>query len=60
VSLVRFDELEKTLHRCFSLRPRVRLFESITRHRVPWIREASQAERIESTDEACIVESIEW
>lgn len=42
------------------VRPSVRLFEVITRHRVPWVRETSQADRIESGDKACVVESIEW
>jgi hypothetical protein len=42
------------------VRPLVRLFEGITRQRVPWIREASQVDRLAAPEGACIVESIQW
>lgn len=42
------------------VRPLVRLFEGITRQRVPWIREASQSESLEAPEGACIVEAIRW
>jgi len=42
------------------VRPGVRLFEGITRHRVPWIRELSNAEVLTAGEAACIIESIEW
>jgi hypothetical protein len=42
------------------LRPHVRLFDGIARHRVPWIREAGQGERLRATEGACVVEAIEW
>ena len=37
-----------------------RLFEGITRHRVPWIKEAAQADFLGQENTACIVESINW
>ena len=42
------------------VRPSVRLFEGITRHRVPGIREVSQADSLEAPEEACVDEAIEW
>ena len=42
------------------LRPGVRLFEGLTRHRIPWIREASGPEVLTASDELCVVEVIEW
>lgn len=42
------------------IRPNVRLYDGITRHRVPWIQEATNAELMETTDTGVIVESIEW
>lgn len=42
------------------VRPLVRLFEGITRQRVPWIREASQVEALAAPEGACLVESIKW
>lgn len=41
-------------------RPSVRLFEGITRHRVPWIQEAEGAFGTDHGDSATIVESIRW
>jgi hypothetical protein len=42
------------------IRPMVRLFEGIVRHRVPWIRESDQAESMEAAEKATVVEGIEW
>lgn len=41
-------------------RPLVRLFEGITRHRVPWIQEASAREPGETDDRATLIDSIQW
>lgn len=40
--------------------PKVRLFEAVCRHRVPWLREADEAELLAAGDKAVIVESMEW
>ena len=42
------------------IRPNVRLFQGITRHRVPWIQEADNATKMESGGKGVLVESIEW
>jgi hypothetical protein len=42
------------------VRPTVRLFEGITRHRVPWIREASGVDVISAQQCTCVIESISW
>jgi hypothetical protein len=42
------------------VRPTVRLLDGLTRHRVPWIREASQAEVMAAETDACIVETMQW
>lgn len=42
------------------LRPNVRLFQGITRHRVPWIQEADQSTAMESQGKGILVERIEW
>ncbi len=42
------------------IRPTVRLFDGIIRHRVPWIREADRAELMQSGDGEVAVERIEW
>jgi hypothetical protein len=42
------------------IRPMVRLFEGITRHRVPWIEESTLADEMEAGDAACVIESIAW
>lgn len=42
------------------IRPNVRLFQSIVRHRISWIQEADQATILESGPQAVVVESIEW
>lgn len=41
-------------------RPTVRLFDGIIRHRVPWIREADRADRMQVETDSVIVESIRW
>lgn len=43
-----------------AVRPTIRLFEGITRHRVPWVRELDQAESIEAGDKATVITSITW
>ncbi|NUQ49738.1 MAG: hypothetical protein HUU27_07450 [Phycisphaerae bacterium] len=42
------------------VRPSVRLFEGIVRHRVPWIREADRAATMEMDARATIIDSIDW
>jgi hypothetical protein len=42
------------------VRPGVRLFEGITRHRVPWIRELELVPISGTDDSATIVDSIGW
>ncbi|MDP9175803.1 MAG: hypothetical protein M3O30_18335 [Planctomycetota bacterium] len=42
------------------MRPQVRLFEGICRHRVPFIAEADQAAILQAGKNAIIIESIEW
>lgn len=42
------------------VRPSVRLFEGIARHRVPWVREADRATAMESEARATIIDSIDW
>lgn len=42
------------------VRPTVRLLDGLTRHRVPWIQEASQADVMEAKSEACVIESMTW
>jgi len=41
-------------------RPNVRLFQGITRHRVPWIQEADEPAAMESQGQGTLVEEIEW
>ncbi|MBX3387260.1 MAG: hypothetical protein KF768_11875 [Phycisphaeraceae bacterium] len=41
------------------VRPSVRLFEGLTRHRVPWVREADRTTDMQSGDAETVVESIE-
>jgi len=40
--------------------PKVRLFEAICRHRVPWLREADKAAELMASDKDILIESIEW
>lgn len=42
------------------VRPSIRLFEGITRHCVPWIREADRQECMEAPESATVIEAIEW
>ena len=42
------------------VRPCVRLFEGITRHRVPWIQEADRATGLEAGDRETVIDAIEW
>lgn len=42
------------------LRPNVRLFQGITRHRVPWIQEADGPTTMEAQGKGTLVEKIEW
>lgn len=41
-------------------RPTVRLFEGITRHRVPWIQEADRGGSLQAGDGETVIDSIEW
>lgn len=42
------------------LRPNVRLFQGITRHRVPWLQEADPATRLEAGAGTVLIERIAW
>jgi hypothetical protein len=42
------------------LRPGLRLFTSITRHRVTWIAESPTTDGLAAVPPRCAVESIEW
>lgn len=42
------------------LRPHVRLFEGLTRHRVPWIQERGLAADVEPAASVTVVARIEW
>lgn len=39
-------------------RPQVRLFEGLTRHRVPWVRETDRAAAVVTEDAAAVIERI--
>lgn len=41
------------------VRPSVRLFEGLTRHRVPWLREADRGADMQAGDHDTVIESIE-
>jgi len=41
-------------------RPQVRLFQGLTRHRVPWVQEAAQGATLVADKQAPLIESIEW
>jgi hypothetical protein len=41
-------------------RPSVRLFEGLTRHRIPWLREATRDKHFRTSDDACVIDSITW
>lgn len=38
----------------------VSLFDSLTRHRVPWVSESGQAQQLTADGRACTIASIEW
>lgn len=42
------------------VRPHVRLFNSITRHRVPWLRARGAAAEIDSNEQTTVVTTIDW
>ncbi len=42
------------------VRPTVRLFEGLTRHRVPWVREGNRAAVLAATGDVAFIEAIEW
>lgn len=42
------------------VRPLVRLFEGLVRHRVPWIREAEGSESMQADERATLIDRIEW
>lgn len=42
------------------VRPNVRLFQGLCRHRVPWIQEADEAMFMESGGQGPLIEEIEW
>lgn len=42
------------------MRPTIRLFEGLARHRVPWIREVADSESLAAAGDATIVDSIQW
>lgn len=42
------------------VRPTIRLFDGITRHRVPWIRESDRPEQLGAGKEEIVVEKIVW
>ena len=41
------------------IRPSVRLFEGIARHRVPWIREADRSAGLQAGDRDTVIDAIE-
>lgn len=41
-------------------RPQVRLFQGLTRHRVPWIAEIGKTEQLCIGADAVVIQSIEW
>lgn len=42
------------------LRPQVRLFQGICRHRVPWVQEADQLASLATNGTQTVIEKIEW
>jgi hypothetical protein len=42
------------------LRPTVRLFECITRHKVAWLQEADEPASMEAGERETVIDSIEW
>jgi len=42
------------------IRPTVRLFEGLTRSRVPWVRESSGSAVWQGASDTCLIEAISW
>jgi hypothetical protein len=42
------------------VQPSKRLFDGLTRHRVPWIAEADRAQGLQADRDATVIESIDW
>jgi hypothetical protein len=42
------------------VRPSIRLFEGITRHRVPWLQEANEPDSLEADEKATVIDRIDW
>jgi hypothetical protein len=42
------------------IRPEVRLFQGIARHRVAWVQEADRPVRLKGDDRTTIIEEIVW
>ena len=42
------------------VRPGVRLFEGLTRHRVTWVREADRAAAMQAGSADTVIEAIDW
>jgi uncharacterized protein YlzI (FlbEa/FlbD family) len=42
------------------VRPQMRLFQGITRHRVPWLQEADQPGSLQADKTATVIESLEY
>ena len=40
--------------------PKVRLFEAVCRHRVPWVREADEPANLMASEKDTVIELIEW
>lgn len=43
-----------------AIRPNVRLFEGLTRHKVPWIQEIPEMGRFEPSGDVTVIDQIEW
>lgn len=50
----------KGRHLNAEVRPSIRLFEGLTRHRVSFIQEADEPTHLEAGDSSTVVETIEW
>ena len=42
------------------IRSQIRLFQGITRHKVPWITEADHSSALQAKNNTVVIESIEW
>jgi hypothetical protein len=42
------------------VRPDVRLFDGLTRHRIPWLREATYQEGVKAAAASCVINAVEW